>query len=229
MNAPAIIAPPSVLDGYAQPMPMVFQLPEAVIAAGPDAWEACFWAIRLADTRVLDDWIWHIEVNSYGELELTMFPGPPYDLYHGELAFALYKWNKEHDRLGLLSSSKRTAYRLSNGAVRRPALSWTSYDNVIVPESPFLTSYRNPPDFAAEVRSDIHTLPVLLDKMREYIDNGTRLCWLIDPLERTTRIYRAGADEPELLHSPETLDGENVLPGFVFEVRQQIFDLLPPF
>ena len=47
----------TMLDGYAQPMPLVFQLPEAVIAAGPDAWEACFWAIRLADTRVLDDWI----------------------------------------------------------------------------------------------------------------------------------------------------------------------------
>ena len=41
----------TMLDGYAQPMPLVFQLPEAVIAAGPDAWEACFWAIRLADTQ----------------------------------------------------------------------------------------------------------------------------------------------------------------------------------
>ena len=232
MSNPITVFPANVaviLDAYDQLMPLVLRFPDAVITAGPDAWEACFWAIRLADTKVLDDWIWHIEVNSYGELELTMFPGLPYDLYHGELAFTLYKWNKEHDYPGLLSSSKRTAYRLSNGAVRRPVISWTLRDNVIVPESPFFTSYRNCPDFAAEIRSDIHMLPVLLNKMREYMDNGTRLGWLIDPLERTVRIYRTGADEPELLHDPETLNGEYVLPGFVFEVRQQIFDLSPPF
>ena len=44
-------------------------------------------------------------------------------------------------------------------------------------------------------------------------------------LERTVRIYRAGVSEPELLLDPERLDGEDVLPGFVFAVRELIFDL----
>ena len=62
--------------------------------------------------------------------------------------------------------------------------------------------------------------------MREYMDNGARLGWLIDPLERTVRIYRAGVGEPELRRDPELLDGEDALPGFTFAVRRLIFDLV---
>ena len=57
------------------------------------------------------------------------------------------------------------------------------------------------------------------------MENGARLGWLIDPMGRTVRVYRAGEDEPELLTEPETLDGEEVLPGFTFAVRELIFDL----
>ena len=49
--------------------------------------------------------------------------------------------------------------------------------------------------------------------------------WLIDASNRRVYIYRAGQPEPELLENPETLDGEDVLPGFVFQVRRYIFDL----
>ena len=58
------------------------------------------------------------------------------------------------------------------------------------------------------------------------MDNGAKLGWLIDPIERTVHVYRAGADEPELLPDPETLDGEGVLPGFTFAVRELIFELV---
>ena len=68
-------------------------------------------------------------------------------------------------------------------------------------------------------------MPPLLRKMQEYMDNGAKLGWLIDPRERTVRIYRAGVTEPELLHDPETLSGEDILPGFSFAVRELIFDL----
>ena len=217
-----------VFDVSAQPMPLKIRLPDTVVAGGPDAWEACFWAIRLADSEVLDDWIWHIEVNADGELELTIFPGPPFDLYDGELRFTLYQWNKSRKHHGLLTGPKRVAYRLPNGAVRRPAIAWTASENVVTDQPSFHTAYRNCPDFVIEVRSDIHRIPVLLDKMQEYMENGAKLAWLIDPIERTVRVYHAGMAEPELLEDPETLDGENILPGLVFEVRKQIFDLPLP-
>ncbi len=226
MNASLAVVFNSLLDGYSEPMPLSLRLPDAVISAGTDAGEACFWAIRLADSEVLDDWTWHIELNASGELELTMFPGPPYDLYDDELTIALYKWNREGKPTGLLTGPKRTAYRLANGAVRRPVVSWTSHENLVIPALPFFAAYRNCPDFVVELRSDIHMVPFLLAKMQEYMDNGAKLGWFIDPLERTVRIYRAGAAEPELLTDPETLDGEDVLPGFVFEVRKLIFDLV---
>ena len=57
------------------------------------------------------------------------------------------------------------------------------------------------------------------------MDGGARLGWLIDPRQRRVYIYRIGQPEPEILEDAETLDGEDVLPGFSFAVRQHIFDL----
>jgi Uma2 family endonuclease len=62
--------------------------------------------------------------------------------------------------------------------------------------------------------------------MQEYMESGARLGWFIDPIARTVRIYRAGVAEPELLQDPETLDGEDVLSGFIFPVRELIFNLV---
>ena len=81
------------------------------------------------------------------------------------------------------------------------------------------------PDFVVEIRSRSDRLVRLLDKMDAYKAAGVRLGWLVDPGERTVRVYRAGEDEPELHRNPAVLDGEGVLPGFRFGVRHAIFDL----
>ena len=54
--------------------------------------------------------------------------------------------------------------------------------------------------------------------MREYIANGLRLGWLIDPRDGTVEIYRPGR-LVETLHKPATLSGEDVLPGFVLDLK----------
>ena len=81
------------------------------------------------------------------------------------------------------------------------------------------------PDFVVEIRSRRDNLRPLQRKMQIWMDGGARLGWLIDPRNRRVFIYRAGQAEPEVLENPETLDGEDVLPGFSFAVRQYIFDL----
>ena len=53
--------------------------------------------------------------------------------------------------------------------------------------------------------------------MQEYIDNGTRLGWLINRKNRQVEIYRQGR-EKEILENPTTLSGEYVLPGFVLNL-----------
>jgi Uma2 family endonuclease len=59
-------------------------------------------------------------------------------------------------------------------------------------------------------------------KMREYMDNGARLGWLINRQNQQVEIYRQNQDV-EILESPGTLSGEDVLPGFVLSL-QQIWD-----
>jgi Uma2 family endonuclease len=55
--------------------------------------------------------------------------------------------------------------------------------------------------------------------MREYQDNGVHLGWLINPKGRTVEIYRLGQDA-EILPSPNSLDGEDVLPGFTLNLSK---------
>jgi Uma2 family endonuclease len=49
--------------------------------------------------------------------------------------------------------------------------------------------------------------------MEEYIDNGTRLGWLIDPYEESVTIYH-GDGSTDGLDKPATLSGDPVLPEF---------------
>ena len=205
--------------------PVRLRLPEAVIAAGPDACEA--WVVDL--TLANHDSPYQIELNANGELELTMPPYYPADEQEGEMHGALYVWNIANGRPGYATPASG-AYLLPNGAIRYPDAAWTATPNVRLDDIRSGSPRPYCPDFVVEIRSASQSRPSnlteLLAKMQEYMDNGAKLGWLIDPLERTVRIYRAGAAEPELLQDPDTLDGEDVLPGFVFEVRRLVFDLV---
>jgi Uma2 family endonuclease len=56
--------------------------------------------------------------------------------------------------------------------------------------------------------------------MEEYVAGGARLGWLIDPQGRRVHVYRAGAQEAEVLEDPESLSGEAVLKGFVLRLPE---------
>ena len=55
--------------------------------------------------------------------------------------------------------------------------------------------------------------------MVEYIENNARLGWLINRRNKQVEIYRPGK-EVEIRLSPVTLSGEDVLPGFVLELKE---------
>lgn len=74
------------------------------------------------------------------------------------------------------------------------------------------------PDFVAELRSKSDRLSAVQRKMREWMANGARLGWLIDPQSSRVEIYRPG-QEVEILDAPTTLSGEDVLPGFVLDLK----------
>lgn len=70
-----------------------------------------------------------------------------------------------------------------------------------------------------ELRSRTDRLTDLQEKMQEYMDNGARLGWLLDPIDTRVYIYRPG-QPVEMLENPDTLSGDPVLPGFVLPVRE---------
>ena len=73
------------------------------------------------------------------------------------------------------------------------------------------------PDFVVELRSRSDRMVDLREKMTAYVANGARLGWLIDPYERSVEIYRRGR-QVEVLLNPETVSGDDVLPGFALEL-----------
>ena len=115
-------------------------------------------------------------------------------------------------------------FTLPNGSVHAPDASWIESRrwNALPTEqkerfAPIC------PDFAAEIRSRSDRLPKLREKMVEYIAQGVRLGWLIDPKSGAVEISRPGRP-PEVLKRPASLDGENVLPGFVLDLKGILFD-----
>ena len=74
------------------------------------------------------------------------------------------------------------------------------------------------PDFLVELRSQSDSLKSLQEKMQEYIENGTRLGWLINRQDKQVEIYRLGK-EKELLNNPTQLLGEDVLIDFVLNLE----------
>ena len=164
-----------------------------------------------------------MEVNEAGELVILPMVGFKGSRQEMQSAIELGIWTREN---GGVSASSTSRFRLPSGAVRGPDAAWITqerYDAATDAERD--TVFPGAPDFVLEIRSRSDNLRPLQRKMQLWMDAGARLGWLIDPYNRRVYIYRAGQPEPEMRENPATLDGEDVLPGFVFAVRRYIFDL----
>lgn len=129
------------------------------------------------------------------------------------LTAQLWNWN-ESTELGFVFDSS-TGFTLSNGAVRSPDAAWVISDrwNSLTEEQQRHEFSPIAPDFVVELRSSSNDLEILHAKMQEYMENGVKLGWLIDPQQRRVEIYRIG-QPVEILQALSTLSGEEVLPGF---------------
>jgi Uma2 family endonuclease len=125
----------------------------------------------------------------------------------------------DEDGTGVAFDSS-TGFRLPNGAIRSPDLSWVRQDcwRQLSPKERkgFVPLC---PDFVIELRSPTDSLDDLHAKMQEYIDNGAELGWLIDPLERKVHIY-SPSTKPVCLDNPATVSGNPVLPRFELKMSR---------
>ncbi|MEQ8466471.1 Uma2 family endonuclease [Coleofasciculus sp. E1-EBD-02] len=157
------------------------------------------------------------ERNSHGELIIMPPTGGETGNQNFELVIDFGLWNRQ-TRLGVGFDSS-TCFKLPNGANRSPDLAWVRQErwDALSPEQ----RTKFPPicpDFVVELMSPSDTLKATQDKMKEYRENGVRLGWLIAPEQRRVEIYRP-QQAVEILEAPDTLSGEEVLPGFTLDLR----------
>lgn len=131
----------------------------------------------------------------------------------------LYTWTKRDGTGASFDSS--TGFSLPNGSDRSPDAAWVSHERLSR-----LTAEQKKkfiplcPDFVIELRSQSDDdLAELQAKMEEYIANGARLGWLIDPEERRVFVYRPAAAVEELKHITR-VSGDPELPGFTLDLRE---------
>ncbi len=160
-----------------------------------------------------------LERTAQGELIVNPPTGWETGKRHRSISGELYIWWRNADKPGEVFESS-TGFILPNGANRSPDACWVSQErwDALTPEQKG-TFANICPDFVVELRSASDTLSSQQEKMREYMDNGAVLGWLIDPQNRTVEIYRAGL-EVEVLANPSELSGEEVLPGFLLDLRE---------
>ena len=128
------------------------------------------------------------------------------------IAVQLGEW-AERDGTGLATESSG-GFVLPNSAMYALDAAWVCRDRLsAVPAERQHRFLPLCPDFAIELLSPIDTLGRVQAKLHEYIDNGLRLGWLVDPFERRVHVYRPDA-AVEILDDPLSVDGDPVLPGF---------------
>lgn len=152
------------------------------------------------------------EQNANGDLIIVAPTGGETGSYNSEINADFVIWKRKRN-LGVVFDSS-TCFKLPNGAKRSPDVAWITQDRweALAPED----RKKFPPiapDFVLELVSPSDDLADVQAKMREYLENGVRLGWLIDPESKLVEIYRPG-QAVEVLQSPKTLSGGDVLPGF---------------
>ncbi|MFQ5845492.1 MAG: Uma2 family endonuclease, partial [Planctomycetota bacterium] len=95
--------------------------------------------------------------------------------------------------------------------VRAPDISFVRRERIPDPEPVSFAEF--PPDLAAEIVSLSNSAREIGARVRDLLEAGTRLAWVLDPETQTATIHRPGR-EAEHLPAEEYLDGEDVLPGF---------------
>ncbi|MEC4813227.1 MAG: Uma2 family endonuclease [Scytonema sp. PMC 1069.18] len=158
------------------------------------------------------------ERTAIGELIIMPPTGSETSDRNADLTYQLRAWSRQN-KLGK-SFDSSGGFKLPNGAERSPDASWVKMErwNALTQDekerfAPLC------PDFVVELMSPSDSLEKTRTKMREYMDNGARLGWLINRQQRQVEIYRSN-QEVEILQSPQTLSGEDVLPGFVLDLAQ---------
>jgi Uma2 family endonuclease len=120
-------------------------------------------------------------------------------------------------KLGIVFDSS-TAFTLKNGNKRSPDIAFFARERLRGLEELPAGFLEGAPDLAVEVLSPGNTVAEIETKIAEYFENGTRLVWVVSPAHHYVLVYRSAMEPDRLLKSSDSLDGEDVISGFVYPV-----------
>ncbi len=165
---------------------------------------------------------WRFERERNGEITIMTPVGGMGGLCKAEVSTALMLWNRQAGTGKTFGAN--VGFNLPDGSCLAPDGAWLAmrhWDALSHEErAGFLPLC---PEFVIEVRSQSDPRRVLEEKMERWIENGARLAWLIDPLEKQVVVYRSG-EAVETLEAPDVVRGHAPVEGFVLDM-QPIWEL----
>lgn len=159
-----------------------------------------------------------LERTATGELIVMPPTGSETGNKNFDISGQIWLWNRQ-TKLGVAFDSS-SGFHLPNGADRSPDAAWIRrerWDALTKEQQETFAPIC--PDFVLELRSKNDNMEPLRAKMREYLENGASLGWLIDRKNQKVEIYRQNQDV-EVLDRPLSLSGEDVLPGFILDLTE---------
>ena len=158
------------------------------------------------------------EMNREGEISAMPPAYSDTSERNADIVFQLKYWAKNNKTGKVYESSG--GFILPNGAIRSPDACWILKERLEKLGEKERQGFINIcPDFVIELRSASDSLTKLKAKMSEYMENGAKLGWLIDPTKDKVYIYRQNTDV-EVLEKPKTLSGEKLLKGFKLDLSE---------
>jgi Uma2 family endonuclease len=186
---------------------IVLRMPESGVSYSNEA----FWKLCLLNPDK------DFERNADGSVVVMTPAGGGSSRRTGHVYGQLYNWSMAGGGGEPFESS--AGFTLPNGAVRAPDASWVRSERWdALSEDEQEAFPRIVPDFIVEVRSPSDRISDLRKKMREYIEQGVKLGWLIDKQSKMVEIYRPDRP-PQRLENVESLSGDPELPGFVLDLK----------
>lgn len=145
---------------------------------------------------------------------------PPADGEHGEIAAGIIGRLWSHvsaDKLGRVYTSE-TGFLLRRNpdVVRAPDAAVIRAERVPERQPGF---YEVSPDLVVEVVSPSDSASYVQSKVLECLNAGVRMVWVVFPEQQTISIYERSG-KVRFLSVDDTLDGDDVLPGFSVPVAQ---------
>ncbi len=156
------------------------------------------------------------DVPGYEYAKGELIPMPPATRRHGKISISIIRYLDRYvyeNGLGELYTAE-TAFQVGE-RVMKPDVAFVSTAHLDVDED---EKFPIPPDLAIEVVSPTDVHYRIVRKALDYLEAGTRLVWVLDPVAKTVTVYRSKSDI-ELLTHEATLTGEDVVPGFTCPVE----------